>query len=142
MKSILSIIVLAPVLCVCIWAAEYSIDYFTTKADGNNVDIEWKCSVEHNVQRYEIERSTDGNTFTTVSTMDAHGTTSVYRYVDMDILMKGDGQTQPRINANTTFYRLKIVGSDNSITYSSQSSVIHNVSSVRRTWGMIKEMFK
>ncbi len=122
------------------FAAEVSIDFFSTKADGNNVSIEWRCSTEKSVQRYEIERSTDGQNFRSIKSIEAHGASLSYSFVDTDVLMKsGDNQ---RVSSSSYYYRLKIVGSDNSVSYSSISSVVHNLSSVRRTWGMIKEMFR
>ncbi len=141
LKNISRVLLLSLLFCGTVLAAEYSIDFFTTKADGNNVVVEWRCSTEKSVVRYEIERSTDGQNFRLVNTVDSRGAYQLYRYVDSDVLMKS-GEGQPKVSAGSTYYRLKIIGSDNSTSYSSLSTVVHNVSSVRRTWGMIKEMFK
>jgi hypothetical protein len=39
-------------------------------------------------------------------------------------------------------YRIKVIAFDNSVSYSNIVSVSHSVSGIRRTWGMIKEMFR
>ena len=39
-------------------------------------------------------------------------------------------------------YRLKVFFKDHTYKYSDEINVTHKTSSIRRTWGMIKEMFK
>lgn len=128
-------------LTVSVFAADVSMEYFTTKADGNSVSIEWVCTTERAVARFEVERSTDGQTFRSVGVVEPRGAYQVYRFTDSDVLLKG-GDTQQKVAGRSYSYRIKVIGTDNSISYSSVSSLVHNVSSVRRTWGMIKEMFK
>lgn len=128
-------------LTVSVFAADVSMEYFTTKADGNSVSIEWVCTTERAVARFEVERSTDGQTYRSVGVVEPRGAYQVYRFTDPDVLLKG-GDTQQKVAGRSYSYRIKVIGTDNSISYSSVSSLVHNVSSVRRTWGMIKEMFK
>ena len=127
--------------CGAVVAADVTMEYMTTKAEGSSVAVEWVCNTERSVARYEVERSTDGQNFRSLGIVDAKGPFNVYRFVDADVLLKG-GETQQRVNGRAYFYRIKILGTDNTVSYSSVSSVVYNVSSVRRTWGMIKEMFK
>lgn len=128
-------------LTVSVFAADVSMEYFTTRADGNSVAIEWVCTAERAVARFEVERSTDGQTFRSVGFVEPRGAYQVYRFTDSDVLLKG-GDTQQKVAGRSYSYRIKVIGTDNTISYSSVSSLVHNVSSVRRTWGMIKEMFK
>ncbi|MFM8473497.1 MAG: hypothetical protein ACKOBV_08265, partial [Candidatus Kapaibacterium sp.] len=128
-------------LTATVMAADISMEYFTTKADGNSVAIEWMCTTERAVARFEVERSTDGQTYRSVGVVEPRGAYQVYRFTDPDVLLKG-GDTQQKVVGRSYSYRIRVVGTDNSSTYSSVSSLVHNVSSVRRTWGMIKEMFK
>lgn len=128
-------------LTVSVFAADVSMEYFTTRADGNSVAIEWVCTAERAVARFEVERSTDGQTFRSVGVVEPRGAYQVYRFTDSDVLLKG-GDTQQKVAGRSYSYRIKVIGTDNTISYSSVSSLVHNVSSVRRTWGMIKEMFK
>lgn len=140
MKS-LRYIVSAFLLSVTLFAAEASFEYFTAKSDGKDITIEWRPSVEKSIVRYEVQRSYDNKDFRTVAVVDARGTYYAYRYIDQDAFLKGNTD-QKVISKTSYYYRLRIVGSDNSESYSNVASVVHSVSSVRRTWGMIKEMFK
>ncbi|MBK9248765.1 MAG: hypothetical protein IPM69_11765 [Ignavibacteria bacterium] len=125
-----------------LYAAEISLDYFTAKSDGKTITVSWKSSSERNLQRYEIERSGLDMTFKTIAQIDAKGAQSSYYYSDEDAFMK-QNDDNPTLTQQTKYsYRLKYVGTDNTSTYSSPTNVSHSVSGVRRTWGMIKEMFR
>ena len=140
--NIIRFITLIALFSVTLLAAETAFDYFTAKSDGKDITIEWRPSIEKSVSRYEVQRSTDNKDFRTVAVVEARGTYNAYRYVDQDALLKGSTTDQKQIAKTSYYYRLRIVGTDNSESYSNVSSVVHSVSSVRRTWGMIKEMFK
>jgi hypothetical protein len=122
------------------YAVEAAMEFFTARSDGRSITVEWKPLQENAVLRYDIERSTDNRTWTLVASLDPKGAGTTYRYVDNDVL--GKGSQQPSPSGMVYYYRLRIVGSDNSIAYTSSTAVTHNLSTVRRTWGMIKEMFK
>ncbi|MCX8051904.1 MAG: hypothetical protein N3B17_08445 [Chlorobi bacterium] len=135
--AILASVCLATLVAI---AAEVSVEYLTARSDGRSITVEWKPTVERDIARYDIERSTDNRTWTLIASLDPKGSGTVYRYVDNDVLGKGSGD--PSASARVYYYRLRIVGTDNSTTYTSSTAVTHNLSTVRRTWGMIKEMFK
>ncbi|HRE58295.1 MAG TPA: hypothetical protein PLW09_10785 [Candidatus Kapabacteria bacterium] len=137
MKKLLLIL---SVMCVTVAvAAEASLDYFTAKSDGRSITVQWRSAVENNVRSYEIERSNDGKTFRYLKAITAMGSNSEYRFSDEEVFMKGDGENTL---SSSYSYRLRIIGKDNTVTYSNQTNVSHAVSGVRRTWGMIKEMFR
>lgn len=130
------------VLCaVTMFAAELGFDSFTAKSDGKDITVEWRTSNEKAVARFDIERSTDGQSWRTVGTLEARGGNQSYRFVDVDVLLKGNDDPKSIVRNNFQ-YRIRAIGSDNTSTYSNTSTVMHSISSVRRTWGMIKEMFK
>jgi hypothetical protein len=118
-------------------AAEVVIDSFTGRSTGSSIVLEWRVSREERVLRYELERAAgQESTYRVIATIAAKGAPATYTYEDKDA---------PRLAAEVQGlyrYRLKIVGSDGSLSYSNTISVVHNVSGVRRTWGMIKEMFR
>lgn len=128
--------------CTSLFAAEISIDYLTAKSDGKNITIEWKSSTERNVSRYEIERASTDQQYRYVGQIDARGGQSLYHYTDEDAFMKQSGDNPSVAQLTKYSYRLKYVGSDNTVSYSNTVNVAHNVSGVRRTWGMIKEIFR
>lgn len=119
-------------------AAQASFEYLTAKSDGKTITIEWRTETEAGVARYVVERTSDGSDYAPIKTLDAHGAQTIYRYIDEDALMKGDND----IASRKYTYRIKIVGGDNSLSYSNPINVTHSISGIRRTWGMIKEMFR
>lgn len=123
-----------------LFAMEITIASFTAKSDGKDITLRWESSKEIQVLQYEVLRSTqNSNDYKTIATIPAKGSSSLYMYIDEDAYMKGDGST--KTEGTLYSYRLKVVG-DKGTTFSDPISVTHNVSSVRRTWGMIKEMFR
>jgi hypothetical protein len=79
---------------------------FTGSADGSNVNINWKTEEELNLLNYQLQRSTNGNGFTTIATITAGR--SDYSYTDKNI----------RGNSDKYFYRLKMVDIDGKYSYS------------------------
>ncbi|MBS1537884.1 MAG: hypothetical protein JST20_09065 [Bacteroidetes bacterium] len=137
-----TIIIALLISCTSLFAAEISLDYLTAKSDGKTITVEWKSTTERGIARYEVERASSDQQYRYVASVDATGASSLYHYTDEDAFMKQSGET-PSITQLTKYsYRLKYIGSDNSTSYSNSVSVAHNVSGVRRTWGMIKEMFR
>ncbi len=125
-----------------LFAAEIALDYFTAKSDGKVITVSWKSSTERNISRYEIERAGADLAFKPIAQIDAKGSQAMYNYNDEDAFMKQNDNNPTLIQQTKYSYRLKYVGTDNSYTYSSPINVSHSVSGVRRTWGMIKEMFR
>lgn len=137
MRSLIAILLVLSVSIAV--AAEASFDFFTAKSDGRSITVQWRTSVESNIRTFEVERSTDNKTFRFLKSVTATGSNSEYRFVDEEAFMKGDGENT---QSTSYSYRLRIIGKDNSVSYSNQTNVSHAVSGVRRTWGMIKEMFR
>lgn len=122
-------------------AVEATVDYLRARSTGSEVVIEWRSGDESNVRHYVVERAGEDQVFRAVTTIRAEGSNKTYTYKDTEAFGKDEGAD--RQLAGTYFtYRLNIVMSDNSSTYSTTAGVSHNVSTVKRTWGMIKEMFR
>ena len=118
--------------------AETTIDFFGAKGSGDKVTVEWKTGIEQGVTKFDIERSPFGSQqFASVGTVNAKGNYAYYSFVDES----GFGKVV-KVLAGLYQYRLKIYNANGSFTYSSPTAVEHSVSSVRRTWGQIKEMFR
>lgn len=121
-----------------VFAAD-EVDYFRARSSGSAVILEWRSVAENGVDRYEIERAGDDGVFRYVASVDAKGNNQSYDYTDDEAFSKPDGTKV----ASTYFtYRLRIVHTDKSVSYSSSAGVTHSVSSIKRTWGMIKQMFR
>lgn len=84
------------------------------KAGQSDVVVRWLTSSEDQLARYELERSSDGRSFLTVNTQQSvwdRFSQNTYKYSDMNI------------PPGVYFYRLKIVGLDESFVYSSIAKV-------------------
>ncbi|NDK57548.1 T9SS type A sorting domain-containing protein [Pontibacter sp. BT213] len=81
---------------------------FEGKATESGIALEWATVSELNNSHFEIERSTDGERYTSIARQQGHGTTSTpatYNYTDK--LPKN----------GTNYYRLKQVDYDNTYSY-------------------------
>ncbi|MDZ4795041.1 MAG: T9SS type A sorting domain-containing protein [Bacteroidota bacterium] len=79
---------------------------FTGKKINNNTLLEWKTENEVNVNRFEIQRSDDGQSFVTVGTV-LPGSAS-YSFTDAGVFN----------SKSIVFYRLKSIDDDGKFTYS------------------------
>ena len=84
---------------------------FTAQAQGAGVAVAWRTASEVNSDRFEVERSIDGATFSTLALVAAHGTTSAaHAYAYLDALLP--------TGVATLYYRLRQVDLDGSAHYS------------------------
>jgi hypothetical protein len=121
-------------------AVQFTLQYFQAKSNGNSIVVEWKSASESDVAQYEIERAGADKQFRYVATVTAKGSNQSYSYKDDEAF--GKGESDKNITANYFAYRLKVVNQDKNTSYSNSVGVVHNVSGIKRTWGMIKEMFR
>lgn len=80
---------------------------FSTVKDNDKVLLYWNTENEINLQRYEVERSADGRSFKTISTVAAKGNSS-------NTYTATDNTPVNGIN----YYRLKIIDKDGTVRYS------------------------
>jgi hypothetical protein len=83
---------------------------FTASTSGESVDLRWSTASETNNAGFDVERSTDGETFTAIGFEPGVGTTEEaqsYRFVDQEAPF-----------ATTLFYRLRQVDTDGTFEYS------------------------
>ena len=77
---------------------------FDAKKLSTGAQLTWKVGGEENVARYELERSTDGKTFTTVASIPTTRK-DTYTYLDAN-------------NSSVLYYRVKNVDNDGAFKYS------------------------
>ncbi|NOX18479.1 MAG: hypothetical protein GXO87_09405 [Chlorobi bacterium] len=107
---------------------------FTAESDGENILLKWTTTNETNLHYFVVERKPVGGSFGLVSQpIQAKGDNSEYEFTDENAFKASDV---------LFIYRLKIVEVDNHASYSGEVSVSHSVSSVKRTWGSIKALFR
>ncbi len=101
---------------------------------SEGIKVFWYSSDESGVVRFEIWRSSDGFNFTKIAQKKAQGNGSYYEFMDL---------TAFKVTDSFYSYRIVVVYSDNStFTTPPVGAATHSVSSVRRTWGSIKAMFR
>ena len=89
-----------------------SLTSFVATAKAKTVALDWATATELNVEKFEIERSSDGSNFTTIGFQNAFG--------------QGSNTYHSNDNAPTTgnnYYRLKILDRDGTFSYSKVFSV-------------------
>ncbi|MCE2504264.1 MAG: hypothetical protein J4G05_09450 [Chlorobi bacterium] len=107
------------------------------ESQGKEIRIEWKTNSESGFHTFEIERrSNEVPRYRRIGSVAAKGGSESYTFVDNGAFF--------RTNAEKEFtYRVKAVGSSSLEQYSPPVTVSHKVvSSVKRSWGMIKELFR
>lgn len=110
------------------------LDFFNGRSDGDNVVLEWKTRSESDLLRYEIQRKAGSNgEFVSLATVSPKGSNSLYTYTDRSAYKESE---------SVYVYRLKIVETSGPSSFSNEITVSHSVSSVKRTWGSIKAMFR
>jgi hypothetical protein len=109
---------------------------FTGRSDGSNIVLQWVSDDESGVARFELERKSGVNgQFLFLVSPPLRGSNSSYIYVDDSAFL--------RATESIYQYRIKVVFANGSSEYFGPITVPHSVSStVRRTWGSIKAMFR
>ncbi|MGK9369543.1 hypothetical protein ACSSWA_11635 [Melioribacter sp. Ez-97] len=130
MKTKLTILTL--LISATLLYAPTTILEFKAESQDNNVLITWKTSSEVNLSHFEIERRTVTGQFMFLARVEPEPDKS-YEYVDQTAFKSTDA---------VYAYRLKIVDKDGQTAYSAPYNVVHRVSSVKRTWGSIKALFR
>jgi hypothetical protein len=101
---------------------------------GDEVVLEWRTENEQGLRSFEIERKSPETVgYSRIGIVVARGGANSYSFTDRSAFYKSQGGKQ-------FTYRIKAVG--NTEEYSPGIVVTHEVASVRRSWGMIKELFR
>ncbi|MEO8962452.1 MAG: T9SS type A sorting domain-containing protein, partial [Ginsengibacter sp.] len=90
---------------------------FTSALKNNRTLLQWQTASEYHLSHFTIERSVDGNNFSSLSDVVAYGNSSTkisYSAIDYEPLQ------------GTNYYRLKLVDADGRFTYSKIATVNNN----------------
>jgi len=110
-----------------------TLEFFRGRSHNDKIILDWKSKDEIALREYVVERKIVNGEFIPIGSVSPKGANSYYNFID---------ETAFKVNASVYYYRLKIVDLNNSFSYSNEISVFHSVSSVKRTWGSIKAMFR
>jgi hypothetical protein len=121
--------------------------YLKGRVETDAILIEWQSGNEVGVLNYTVERSEiKSNDFEELATIAVTGNNSSYRYRDASVneiapnSTSSGGRNKAPL-AELYKYRIKINYTD-AVSYSQSITVTRPSSGVKRTWGMIKEMFR
>ncbi len=121
------------------------IDSFTAQPDGDGITLNWQSEVETGISRYTVQREsiTSTNDFQNVGTVTATGSYSYYKFQDTHLSAAplGGQSGGAHVLSDAYKYWIEIDLANGDVSYSQTVSVTKPSSGVRRTWGMIKEMF-
>ena len=126
---------------VFLYATDNYLRSFRASSQNTDIVVEWETTNESQIKYFDIERSADNQIYQKIKTLDAKGKPSSYRYVDEEAFLKG-GEDPIIQSAKIYSYRLKLVQYDQTSNYTETISVTHQTSGIRKTWGMIKELFR
>jgi hypothetical protein len=139
MRTLITILTIGILAVITMRAADPALQSFQARSTGKAVSVEWRSGTEGGVVRYEIERAGTDGVFRLVAAVVAKGSNHTYQFTDDEAFAKRDDASVAQGNLS---YRLRIVRDDQSAGYSNTVTVTHSVSGIKRTWGMIKEMFR
>lgn len=103
-------------------------------SNGTNIVVQWRSDDESGVLEYRISRKAGtGGAFFVIARIKPMGNGQLYEHVD---------NTAFRVTDSFYQYEIKAIMTNGAEGTPYYVSVSHNVSSVRRTWGSIKAMFR
>jgi len=120
------------------------ITYLKGHPDTDAIVLDWQSGVETGVKSYAIERSDiKSNNFNEIGSLAATGNNSTYHYRDAGINGAPSGTAGHSVMPLSDLYKYRIrLNYDNAVSYSETIQVTRPSAGVKRTWGMIKEMFR
>ncbi|MFA7229014.1 MAG: hypothetical protein WC061_08260 [Melioribacteraceae bacterium] len=105
----------------------------SVRSDGTNIIISWSSISESNLKQYVVQRKSGNSDYVDIAWLNPRSDMN-YEITDKEAY-KSSGTWYK--------YRLKIVDNDGTESFLEQSGIVsHNVSSVKRTWGSIKALFR
>lgn len=113
--------------------ASTTLEFFRGRSENNRVILEWKSKEEIALKEFIVERKSLNSEFIPIGSIQPKGNNSYYSFID---------ETAFKSLGSVYYYRLKIVDVNGNVSYSNEISILHSVSSVKRTWGSIKAMFR
>ena len=125
-------------------AVAATLTVFTAVYDGTRVRVEWEVNTEADVTGFELSRkAASESSYTSVATVVPTGQRR-YQYYDANVFRAAPGTTVPpsstTLGSGPFTYRLTIKGPGGDQSY--LTVLAGTPSSVQRSWGTIKSMFR
>jgi len=134
MKKTKFIFIVSIILAGVFIYAGASLVYFRVASLNEQIIVEWQTQEENSLKKFEILRKTGNGNFIKVGEVNSAGSFSTYKYIDKNIF---------KTKQNNYTYKLRFVNTSGQYDgYSAEKSILPNISSVKRTWGSIKALFR
>jgi hypothetical protein len=133
MRSLLAALLLATIVGTVFTGMR--VTNLAVKVDGRDLRITWEMTDQAGVRHFDVERAnSDRGPFMRLNTSDIRPRTDrKYEYVDRSAFKEEDG---------LYYYRIAIIENNGSVHYSHPEAALDKPSTVHRTWGSIKSMFR
>ncbi|MEP7235179.1 MAG: hypothetical protein ABI778_07775 [Ignavibacteriota bacterium] len=123
------------------------ITYLKGSPSTDAITLDWQSGIETGVKGYAIERSDiKTSDFKEIGTVTATGNNSTYRYRDAAVVgaaASNNGGNSGSIVPMSDLFKYRIrINYSSAVSYSQTINVTRPSAGVKRTWGMIKEMFR
>lgn len=103
------------------------------RSSGDNVLVTWQTLQETNVKHFIVQRKTQDSPYADIGIV-LPEKDHYYEYVD---------ETAYKTAGTIYYYQVAIVDNNGNITHTNKVTVLHdNISSVKKTWGSIKALFR
>lgn len=112
-------------------AQNLTLNYFHASPDGSDVIVAWEVPTESGITDFRLSRKM--NDETQYAILSNVGPTGALTYTYQDYTVFKD-------EAKTISYKLQVYQNGAVFTY--YTDITHNPTSVQRTWGSIKAMFR
>lgn len=105
----------------------------SARSSGDNVFVTWQTISETNVNHFVVQRKTQDSPYSEIGTL-LPEKDQYYEYLD---------ETAYKTSGTIYYYRIAIVDDNGNVTHTNEVTVLHdNISSVKKTWGSIKALFR
>lgn len=105
----------------------------TARSSGDNVIVMWQTLQESNLKHFVVQRKAKDGPFFEVGVV-VPEKDQYYEFTD---------ETAYKTSGTLYKYRIAIVDNNGLVTHSNEVPVLHdNISSVKKTWGSIKALFR
>ena len=118
-------------LVQALWAGAVVVE-FTAEPYRDKILLTWRTGSEKDVEMFIVEKSLNDRDYVKIGEVTPKGDNSEYRFEDKNLSQL----------KNVFYYRLRIRMSNGADQFTDSLPVIPKISSIKRTWGSIKALFR
>lgn len=112
--------------------ASVTIKYFTAIPLGTEIKLQWEAQSETGITEFQLWKRTPSSGAVKIYTVIPNGS-KIYSYTDANVMKTNETQ-------QTYIYTLRVMQGSGYTDFT--QTINHSPTSIQRTWGSIKSMFK